>query len=93
MNIPYIIKMWNIPKICNIEKVKNSWKTLFKRKEFFKYMEKTGEEKKVNTYVLDSSHRKVKGFAGLRGIDVPDAYDMLVCAGLKALGYDPATFK
>lgn len=59
-------------------------------------MQKTGEEKKntfVKTYVFDSSHRKVKGFAGLRGIDVPEAYDMVVTAGLKALGYDPATFK
>lgn len=93
MNIPYINKIWNIP---NIEKIKNTWKALFKRKELFKYMPKTGEEKKntfVNTYVFDSSHKKVKGFAGLRGMDVPEAYDMLVCAGLKALGYDPATFK
>lgn len=54
-------------------------------------MQKTGEEKRnsyVNTYVFDSSHRKVKGFAGLRGMDVPEAYDMVVTAGLKALGYD-----
>lgn len=47
----------------------------------------------VNTYVYDRSHKKVKGFAGLRGIDVPDAYEMLVTAGLKAMGYDPITFK
>ena len=50
-------------------------------------------KKVTNTYVYDASHRKVKGFAGLRGIDVPEAYDVLVCAGLKAMGYDPATFK
>lgn len=47
----------------------------------------------VNTYVYDRSHKKVKGFAGLRGMEVPEAYEMLVMEGLKALGYDPATFK
>ena len=47
----------------------------------------------VNTYVYDRSHKKVKGFAGLRGVDVPEAYDMLVTEGLKAMGYDPITFK
>lgn len=46
-----------------------------------------------NTYVYDSSHRKVKGFAGMRGMDLPEAYDILVNEGLKALGYDPTTFK
>jgi len=47
----------------------------------------------VNTYVYDKSHRQVKGFAGLRGMDVPDAYEMLVIEGLKAMGFDPAKFK
>lgn len=47
----------------------------------------------VNTYVFDRSHKKVKGFAGLRGVDVPEAYEMLVTAGLKSMGYDPSTFK
>ena len=51
------------------------------------------KEVTVNTYVYDRSHKKVKGFAGLRGVDVPDAYEMLVTAGLKAMGYDPSTFK
>ncbi len=47
----------------------------------------------VNTYVYDRSHKKVKGFAGMRGLELPAAYDMLVNEGLKALGYNPEMFK
>jgi hypothetical protein len=47
----------------------------------------------VNTYVYDRSHKQVKGFAGLRGMDVPEAYELLVIEGLKAMGFDPAKFK
>jgi len=39
------------------------------------------------TYVLEATHKKVKGFAGLKGIDIPEAYDLLVAEGLKALNF------
>uniref|UniRef100_A0A6M3M4I8 Uncharacterized protein n=1 Tax=viral metagenome TaxID=1070528 RepID=A0A6M3M4I8_9ZZZZ len=71
-----------------MKKLKNRWKTIDDIRSFSGMAKET-----VNTYVYDRSHKKVKGFAGLRGVDVPDAYEMLVTAGLKAMGYDPSTFK
>jgi hypothetical protein len=46
-----------------------------------------------NTYVYGRTHKKVKGFAGFRSLDLPDAYDLIVNEGLKALGYDVAIMK
>ena len=62
-------------------------------RRYLEILIKMAKESTVNTYVFDRSHKKVKGFAGLRGVDVPEAYEMLVTAGLKSMGYDPSTFK
>lgn len=40
------------------------------------------------TYVLAETHKKVKGFAGFKGIDLLEAYELLVVEGLKALDFE-----
>lgn len=47
----------------------------------------------IYTYIPENTHKKAKGLAGMRGLDLPEAYELLVQEGLKALGYDPETFK
>lgn len=37
------------------------------------------------TYVYEDTHKVAKAFAGLKGLDIPEAYDLLVTEGLKAL--------
>lgn len=39
------------------------------------------------TRVLSESHRKVSIFATDKNLHIPDAYDLIVTAGLKALNY------
>ena len=45
------------------------------------------KENRIKTNILEETHKKVKGFAGLKGIDIPEAYDLLVAEGLKALNF------
>lgn len=45
------------------------------------------------TYVLTKTHKMAKGFAGIKSLELLEAYDLLVTEGLKALGYDPEMFK
>ncbi len=47
----------------------------------------------VLAYVFPDSHLKVKGYAGFKGIYIPDAYEKIINAGLKALGYDVAAMQ
>ena len=44
-------------------------------------------EDTIYTYIPEATHKKVKGFAGLKGMDIPDAYALLVTEGLKALDF------
>ncbi len=39
------------------------------------------------TRVLSDSHRKVSIFATDKNLHIPDAYDLIINAGLKALNY------
>lgn len=43
------------------------------------------KEKTTPTYVLVETHKQVGAFAKLKGVGIPEAYEILATEGLKAL--------